>query len=128
MAYMTVRTYRAQVTGRFDELEQPLRTRLLDEQHEHDLQFAAFTEDGTFTYTPTLTRFTFRCRIEADADTAVEADDLAAVAAEVMAIDYLTSEKIPFKHLRTTTTCLDDVKIKRPHPQGRRDQHHVHED
>lgn len=128
MAYMTVRTYRAQVTGRFDGLEQPLRTRLLAEQREHDLQFAAFTEDGTFTYTPTLTRFTFRCRVEADADTAVEADDLAAVEAEVMAIDYLTSEKIPFKRLRTTTTCLDDVKIKRPHSQGRRDQHHVHEE
>lgn len=56
------------MTGRFDGLEQPLRTRLLAEQREHDLQFTAFTEDGT------------------------------------------------------------DVKIKRPHPQGRRDQHHVHEE
>ncbi|MFB6716138.1 DUF6204 family protein [Streptomyces sp. NPDC056237] len=62
------RRRRAQVTGRFDGLEQPLRTRLLAEQREHDLQFTAFTEDGT------------------------------------------------------------DVKIKRPHPQGRRDQHHVHEE
>ncbi|WP_415954329.1 DUF6204 family protein [Streptomyces sp. KLOTTS4A1] len=125
---MTVRTYRAQVTGRFDGLEQPLRTQLLAEQPEHDLQLAAFTEDGTFTYTPTLTRFTFRCRIGVDADSAVEADELAAVEAEVMTIDYLTSRTIPFRQLRTTTTCLDDVRIKRPQPQRRRGQHHVHEE
>ncbi|MFF4761031.1 DUF6204 family protein [Streptomyces sp. NPDC001292] len=111
---MTVRTYRAQVAGQFDRPGPPVRTRLLDEQPEHDLRSAVFSKEGTFTYTPTLTRFTFRYLIGIEADSAAEADGLAALEAEVRAIDYLASLTIPFKNLTTTTTCLDDVKIKRP--------------
>ena len=50
-----VRTYRVQVTGQFADLTPTIRAQLRAEQAEHDLFLAAFTPEGTFTYSPTLT-------------------------------------------------------------------------
>ena len=43
----------------------------------------AFTSEGTFTYTPTLTRFTVRYLFEVSEDSAGEADEAAEVEASL---------------------------------------------
>ena len=79
------RTYRVQVTGQFADLTPTVRAQLRAEQAEHDLFLAAFTPEGTFTYTPTLTRFTLRYLLEVSEDSAAEADEAAGVEGELLA-------------------------------------------
>ncbi len=107
------RTYRVQVTGQFADLTPTVRARLRAEQAEHDVFLAAFTPEGTFTYTPTLTRFTLRYLLEISEDSAAEADEVAGVEGELLAIEFLKGGSIAHKPLTATAVCVDDVKIKR---------------
>lgn len=107
------RTYRVEVAGQFDRPVGALRQALLDAQPDHHLSLAAFTVDGTFTYAPSLTRFMFRYLIEATEESAVDADALALLVAEMRSQDYLAARGIPVKGTRTTATCLEDVKVRR---------------
>ena len=81
---MTVRTYRIQVTGYFDRPEEAVRQRLLQQQPEHDVVNSAFCPEGSFSYTPTLTRFTFRYLLSVDEDAREEADSVAAFEGETI--------------------------------------------
>ena len=76
---MTTRTYRVIATGQFSGLSPELKQRLRDEQAEHDMFESAFTAEGTFTYTPSLTRFTLRYLLEVSETSAAEADVAAGV-------------------------------------------------
>lgn len=107
------RTYRAEVAGRFDSPDAALKETLLAEQPAHDYTESGFTEEGTFTYAPALTRFTLRYLLVVEADSAVEADEQAALEAEVRAQEYLDGRGIPVKALTTTLTCLEDVKPRK---------------
>ena len=106
------RTYRVQVTGQFTDLTPDVRAQLRAEQAEHDVFLAAFTPEGTFTYTPTLTRFTLRYLLDVSEGSAAEADEAAAVEGELLAITFLESRRITHKPLSVTAVCLDDVKTK----------------
>lgn len=110
---MTARTYRVQATGQFTGLTPAVRARLRDEQAEHDVFLSAFTPEGTFTYAPTLTRFTLRYLLEVAEETAAEADEAACVEGELRAAEYLDSRGITHKPLTTTAVCMDDVTVKR---------------
>jgi hypothetical protein len=102
-----------QATGQLAGLTPAIRAQLLDEQAEHDLVLSAFTPEGTFTYTPTLTRFTLRYLLEVSEEWAAEADDAALVEGELLAAQFLESRGINHKPLTVTAVCLDDVKVKR---------------
>ena len=106
------RTYRVQVTGQFADLVPTARAQLQASQAEHDVFLAAFTPEGTFTYTPTLTRFTLRYLLDVSEGSAAEADEAAAVEGELLAITFLESRRITHKPLSVTAVCLDDVKTK----------------
>jgi hypothetical protein len=108
------RTYRVEVSGQFDHPVDAVRQSLADGQRDHERTAAAFTADGTLTHSPSLTRFMFRYLIEVDEDSAVEADAMAVLIAEVRSQDYLADRGIPSRDTRTTATCLEDVKIRRP--------------
>lgn len=110
---MTVRTYRIQVTGYFDRPEEAVRQRLLQQQPEHDVVNSAFCPEGSFSYTPTLTRFTFRYLLNVDEDSREEADSVAAFEGELRATEYLSTRGYPFKPLAVAATCMDDVKVRR---------------
>ena len=113
---MTTRTYRVQATGQFAGLTPAVTAQLRDQQAEHDLFISAFTPEGTFTYAPTLTRFTLRYLLEVSEETAVEADEAAVVEGELLAADYLGCRSITHKPLTVTAVCMEDVKVKRrPH-------------
>jgi len=107
------RTYRVQVTGQFADLSPTVRAQLRAEQAEHDLLLAAFTSAGTFTYTPTLTRFTLRYLLAVSEDSAAEADEAAEVEGELLAAQFLEARGIAHKPLTVSAVCLDDVKVKR---------------
>ena len=79
------RTYRVEMTGQFAGLTPTVSAQLRGEQGEHDRLLAAFTPEGTFTYTPTLTRFTVRYLLEVSEDSAAEADEAARVEGELLA-------------------------------------------
>lgn len=108
------RTYRVQAIGHFTGLTPALATRLREKQADHDvLVSAGFTPEGTFTYTPTLTRFTVRYLLEVEGDSAAEADEAVLVEGELLAADYLEKRGITHKPLTVSAVCLQDVKIKR---------------
>ena len=110
---MTARTYRVQSTGQFADLTPALRGQLLDEQADHDVLISAFTPAGTFTYTPSLTRFTLRYLLEVEDDSAAAADAAVLVEGELLAADFLESRGLAHKPLTVSAVCLQDVKVKR---------------
>jgi hypothetical protein len=68
---------------------------------------------GTFTYAPSLTRFTFRYLLEVSEESAAEADEAAAVEGELLASDKLATRGITHKPLTISAVCMQDVKLKR---------------
>lgn len=107
------KAYRVQVVGQFADLSPTVRAQLQAEQAEHDLLLAAFTPAGTFTYSPTLTRFTLRYLLDISENSAAEADEAAEVEGELLAAHFLQTRGITHKPLTVSAVCLDDVKIKR---------------
>ena len=108
-----MRTYRVLVTGQFAHLAPAVREQLRDRQAEHDLLLTAFTAEGTFTYSHSLTRFTLRYLLEISEGSAAEADEAALIEGELLATQFLQSEGIAHKPLAISAVCMDDVKIKR---------------
>jgi len=110
---LVVRTYRVQVTGQFDRPASAVRERLLAEQSAHDVFASAFVAEGTFSYAPTLTRFTLRYLLDIDQGSAADADMAAELEGEILAGSYLEERDIPFKALTVSVTCMQDVKVRR---------------
>lgn len=110
---MTTRTYRVQVTGQFAALGPALSTRLRAEQPDHDVFASAFTPEGTFTYAPSLTRFTLRYLLEVSEESAAAADEAAVVEGELLAAQFLESQGITHKPLTVSAVCMQDIKVKR---------------
>jgi hypothetical protein len=110
---MMTRTYRVQVSGQFAALTPAVRARLLAEQVDHDVFVSAFTPEGTFTYAPSLTRFTLRYLLEVLEESAAEADEAAAVEGELRASYFLEGRGINHKPVTVSAVCMQDVKVKR---------------
>jgi Family of unknown function (DUF6204) len=109
----TTRAYRVQVTGQFAGLTPAIKAELREDQADHDVLVSAFSPEGTFTYTPSLTRFTLRYLLELTDLPAAEADQAVLVEGELLAADFLESRGITHKPLTVSAACLQDVKVKR---------------
>ncbi|MEW1955407.1 DUF6204 family protein [Terrabacter sp. NPDC080008] len=110
---MTTRTYRVQVAGQFAGLSPELAAQLRREQADHDVLVSAFTSEGSFTYTSSLTRFTLRYLLELQEGSAAEADEIAPAEGELRAADFLDSRGITHQPLSVSAVCLQDVKPRR---------------
>lgn len=102
---MSDRTFRVLVRGRFTEVPESRRGRLLADVDRHDALLAEFTEAGTLTYDRSRTAFSVRCvvRTEEERDAVATAQALASTM-----VAGTTHE------LRTTTaTCMEDIKVRR---------------
>ncbi|TNM70168.1 hypothetical protein FHN55_00225 [Streptomyces sp. NP160] len=111
---MATRTYRTEVVGQFVRPEGELRERLLATQGEHDVFSSAFTEDGCWTYGPTLTRFTVRHLLTVDAASAVEADEDARAEALLRSMAVLEEHGVAWRgDLSVSLTCLQDLRLRR---------------
>jgi hypothetical protein len=95
--------YRVFVRGRFGELDDATRERLLAELDEHDVLAARFSREGSLTYERMLHNFTFRIEVrDPDEDAALER-------AEQQAIAHLERAGIPFRDLRVSATDMASV-------------------
>ncbi|PWJ53208.1 hypothetical protein SAMN06264364_114103 [Quadrisphaera granulorum] len=111
---MATRTYRTEVIGQFQRPDDDVRERLLADQSAHDVFSSAFTEDGCWTYGPTLTRFTVRHLLSIEAPSSVEADDDARTEALVRSMALLEENGVSWRgDLTASVTCLDDIKPRR---------------
>ena len=108
---MSLRTYRVIVRGVFDGLDDAQRTRLRDRLAAHDLSASAFTERGSLTYDAALSPFSHRVVVQVEGGPGEEDD--AHTAGELAAITYLDAAGLGYRNLRSSVTCLDDVKIRR---------------
>jgi hypothetical protein len=108
---MAPRTYRVTVRGRFDALDDATRARLRAEAAEHDLLVVRFTDEGTLTYDQRLDAFQHRVVVRVDEGAGEE--DVARTAGELAAVEYLEAAGLGYGRLRSTATCVDDVKVRR---------------
>ncbi|MGY1616241.1 DUF6204 family protein [Geodermatophilus sp. SYSU D00691] len=72
---------------------------------------ARFNEAGTLTYDERLATFSHRVLVRVPAGPAEE--DEAHTAGELAAIEHLDAARLGYRNLRSTVTCVDDVKIRR---------------
>jgi hypothetical protein len=108
---MAQRTYRVTVRGRFDGLDDRTRARLQGEAAEHDVLVARFADEGTLTYDQRLDAFQHRVVVRVDEGT--DEEDVARTAGELAAVEYLEAAGLGYRRLRSTATCVDDVKVRR---------------
>jgi hypothetical protein len=108
---MAQRTYRVTVRGRFDGLDDRTRDRLRREAADHDVLVACFADEGTLTYDQRIDAFQHRVVVRVDEGTGEE--DVARTAGELAAVEYLEAAGLGFGRLRSSATCLDDVKVRR---------------
>jgi hypothetical protein len=103
-------TYRVLVRGRFADLDEAARARLLSAADKHDMLTAGFTDEGALSYDRSVDFFSYRVQFRA----AVEPTDravcdrglrLAARAVEDLGVD--------FRDMRASATDMDQIKIKR---------------
>src|SRR5690242_11415553 len=108
---MAERTYRVTVRGRFDGLDESTRARLRSEAGQHDVLVARFTDEGTLTYDARLDAFQHRVVVRVDEGT--DEEDVARTAGELAAIEYLEAAGLGHRGLRSSATCVDDIKVRR---------------
>jgi hypothetical protein len=108
---MAQRTYRVTVRGRFAGLDDATRDRLRREAAEHDVLVARFADEGTLTYDQRIDAFQHRVVVRVDEGAGEE--DVARTAGELAAIAYLEAAGLGFGPLRSSATCVDDVKVRR---------------
>jgi hypothetical protein len=95
--------WRVFVRGRFGDLDEPTRDRLLAELDQHDVLAARFTPEGSMTYERMLHNFTIRVEVREP-----EEDD-ALARAEALAVAQLERAGIPHRDLRTSATDMATV-------------------
>jgi hypothetical protein len=99
--------FRVFVRGRFADLADDVRARLLAEvEQHHAIDAARFTPEGTMTYERNLAAFTFRYELRSNDDDA-EGDVLARATADATA--RLDAAGITYKGLRASATDMASV-------------------
>lgn len=99
---MGLHIFRVHVRGRFDDLDEPVRARLLAEADDHSPARAGFSEAGTLTYDRTLTSFGFRIQVRERADDPGDAEARAIERGEAEARATLGRLGAGSRDLRTT--------------------------
>lgn len=104
-------TYRVLVRGRFTDLDDAGRERLLAAVDRHNALTNGFTDEGSLTYDRTLDFFSFRVQFRAE----VGSDDRA-VRDRGLALAAQAVERygVDFRDMRASVTDVDLIKIRRP--------------
>ncbi len=107
---MTEHTYRVMVRGRFTDLDEAGRERLLAVVQEHGILTNGFSEEGSLSYDKTLDFFSYRIQLRAP----VEQDDRAVCARGLVAAGRAVDELgVDYRDLKASATDMDLVKIRR---------------
>ena len=109
---MATHIYRAVVRGMFDDLDEPMRARLLADVEAHDIFVSAFTAAGTFTYDRALVAFNFRYEVRqvTEDGESSPAEVLGSVEERAMelALASLGDDGLRAKHLRVQAWDMAD--------------------
>jgi hypothetical protein len=108
---VSTRTYRVIVRGFFDGVDDDQRARLRAQLAAHDLFDSAFTPEGTLSYDGTLSPFSHRVVVQVDAGEGEEDD--AHTTGQLSAMACLEGLGVGWRNLRSSVTCMDDVRIRR---------------
>jgi hypothetical protein len=100
--------YRVKVRGRFAEVDDELAAALRADVAGGE-PLPAFTPEGTFSYGPALTFFTFRFQLRATADTPVEAEEAARAEALERAAAALAARGIPARDVSVSAFDMADT-------------------
>jgi Family of unknown function (DUF6204) len=103
-------TYRVIVRGRFTDLDDAGRARLLAAVDDHDMLASGFSEDGALTYDRALDFFSYRVQLRAE----VKVDDRA-VCDRGLALAASSVEElgVDFRDMKATATDMDLIKVRR---------------
>lgn len=112
-----MRTYRVTIRGRFAELPEPARSRLLAEVGEHGVLSARYTAEGTVTYGPELRGLVFRCETRLDEDVA-DLQSKAETAGRHALRTWSEGHGVAVTADHVDVTCLDDIKVRRRKTRG----------
>jgi len=106
---MFMATYRVLVRGKFDRPDEVTREKLLAALAAENAPGPLFSAEGTLTYSHHLGGFSYRVEVRHESGEDAQARDQG----ELMAMELLECEGYPYRALETTSTCMDDIKIKR---------------
>lgn len=106
---MSTHVYRVIVRGRFDELDQSMRSELLADADTHDAMRAAFSREGTLTYDQRLDFFSFRFEVRVNSDDVLDTTEAAFETATEQARIYLERRGLGYRHLKPTGTDLTRI-------------------
>ncbi|WP_433259990.1 DUF6204 family protein [Actinosynnema sp. CS-041913] len=107
---MAEHTYRVMVRGRFTDLDDAGRARLLAEVDRHGVLTNGFSEEGALSYDRSLDFFSFRVQLRAE----VGADDRAVCdRALSLAARAVEGFGVDFRDLRASATDVDLIKVRR---------------
>jgi len=107
---MAEHTYRVMVRGRFTDLDEAGRERLLAVVEEHGILTNGFSEEGSLSYDRTLDFFSFRIQLRAPVEQSDRAVCERGLAAAARAVDELG---VDYRDLKASATDMDLVKIRR---------------
>jgi hypothetical protein len=108
---MVEHTYRVMVRGRFTDLDDAGRARLLAEVERHGVLTNGFSEQGALSYDRSLDFFSFRVELRAEVEPTDRTVCDRALTLASRAIDRLG---VDFRDLRASATDMDLIKIRRP--------------
>ncbi|GAA1356994.1 DUF6204 family protein [Saccharothrix algeriensis] len=113
---MAEHTYRVMVRGRFADLDDAGRARLLAAVDRHGVLVNGFSEEGALSYDRGLDFFSFRVQLRAE----VEATDRAVCdRALALAAEAVERYGVDFRDLRASATDMDLIKVRRPRGAAR---------
>jgi hypothetical protein len=95
--------FRVTVRGRFFELSDSQRGRLVGTLEDHHITKAAYTDEGTFTFDSNIYSFSLRYEIRTDSDCP---EDAAAEIGLAQAETFLHTLGIGYQKLKVTTTDM----------------------
>ncbi len=108
----TTRIFRVTVRGRFADLDEAARARLVAGLAEHDVIRGGFSEAGPLSYDRSLDFFAFRYQVRERADDAEPAAEVLARAlerTEALAIARLDADGLGHRDLKVHGTDLADI-------------------
>lgn len=103
-------TYRVLVRGRFTDLDDAGRARLLAAADRHDMLTSGFSEKGALAYDRALDFFSFRVELRATVEPTDRAVCDRALALAARAIEEYD---VDFRDMRASATDVDLIKIRR---------------
>jgi hypothetical protein len=98
--------FRVTVRGRFSELSESQRNRLVEALDDHHITRSAYTGEGTFTYDANIYSFSLRYEIRTEG---ARPDVVASERGVNQAQDFLRTLGIGYSHLKVTTTDMQSM-------------------